>query len=234
MLLGLYKKLKKYILIGNYGIPYRTSYYSNNSGICLSKGEFNRVRKIKKLRLVIRSNFIKGKMYFGESVVNGTSNHEILITTYLCHPGLVNDNLSGVGSLIFLLNESRKFKLRYSLRFLIIPETIGAISIINDSPPKNIIFGFVLHCMSSNGNIHFKMSNSPYSLLNYLVDDSFGEKIKKIKFSPFGSDERQFSDPALNYDFGSFSRTPPALFKYYHTSNDSLKIIVKRSIMKSI
>ena len=114
-------------------IPYKTLYYSNDWGFCLSKNDykkfFNNPNEI--FYVNINTKFIKGKMNYGEFYIKGESKREILFSTYICHPNLANNELSGPVLASKLIKYFKNKKLRYSVRFLFLPETIGPIAYLN-------------------------------------------------------------------------------------------------------
>ena len=217
-----FEKLKKHLFIGTEHIPYRTSYYSKKWGFCINKLEYVKLSNKPFLKINLDTIKVKGNLFYGEYLLSGISKKEILITSYICHPNLVNDNLSGIASLVQLMNFLKtRGSLNYSYRFLIIPETIGSISWLANNKTNNIVFGLNLHCMSGVGPITFKKSPRNYSLINHLISEYSGG-IDTRDFEPFGSDERQFSTNAVNLDYGTLSRTPFGEFPEYHKSSDSI------------
>lgn len=199
-------------------IPYRTSYYSKNWGFCMSNSEWSALTKKGEIDANIDSESIPGKLYYGEKLIKGKVPYEILFTSYICHPSLVNDNLSGVSSIVRLMNDLETRSSNYfSYRFILMPETIGAVMLANELDFSKVLFGATLHCSSGKKNITFKKSPLSYSVLNTLVEEF---NFDLVDFEPFGSDERQFS--TFELDYGVFSRTPYAQFEEYHNSSDNL------------
>ena len=108
-------------------IPYKTSYYKENWGFCLSHNTYQSLEE-GDYKVVIDSTLADGHLTYGEFRIQGKFNDEVLISTHVCHPSLANDNLSGMGAVTFLAKYLSELKLRYSYRFLFIPGTIGAIT----------------------------------------------------------------------------------------------------------
>src|SRR3989338_1330159 len=127
-------------------IPYRTSYYHPNWGFCLSYREYSRIDANKIYQVKIDSTLKPGFLSYGEVLLPGKSGEEYLIHTYCCHPSLANDNLSGQVLWALLLRELKRLKLRHSYRFVIAPETIGAIAYLakNEKVMKKVSGGFVI------------------------------------------------------------------------------------------
>ena len=114
-------------------IPYLTSYYKKRWGFCVSENQKKKI--IKKYNendkffvKIDSSHNKKGYLNFGEIILTGKSKQEILISTYVCHPSMANNELSGPIVAQSLINYFKKAN--KTLRFLFIPETIGSISYI--------------------------------------------------------------------------------------------------------
>jgi aminopeptidase-like protein len=235
-----YNELKKHIFFSKKilnAIPYVTSYYKKNWGFCLSKKEFLKLDKKKKYKAEIKSKFISGNMNYAELLIKGRSKKEILICSYICHPSLANNELSGILSIAMLSKIIKKSK--YSIRLLLIPETIGAIYYINKKIKflkKNLIAGFNLTCVGVNG---------PYTLISSITEDTYADKIvrrvgskyanfQKLSFMKRGSNERQFGCQNLNFPFVTICRKRFGDYKEYHTSADNLKILNYQTISDTV
>jgi aminopeptidase-like protein len=235
-----YSELKKHIFTSEKvptAIPYVTSYYQKNWGFCMSKEQFKRLNKKQKYKAEIKSKFFSGTMNYSELVIKGKSDKEILICSYICHPSLANNELSGILGICLLSKMIKKTK--YTIRLLLIPETIGAIYYINkriNSLKKNLIAGFNLTCIGLDG---------PYTLISSINENTYADKIvrrvgakyKKFKILSFdkrGSNERQFGCQNLNLPFVTICRKRFGEYKEYHTSDDNLKILNYNSIFKTI
>jgi len=210
-------------------IPYLTSYYEENWGFCLSHNHLSQLDE-GMYEVFIDSTLEDGSLTYGELLLSGKNEDEILLTTYICHPSMCNDNLSGTSLLVFLAKKMLEENLEYSYRFLFIPETIGAISWLSKNEKKlsKIKQGLVATCVGDKGNSTYKKSKFG----NALIDKIVLEVLKKssspfnvIDFFPSGSDERQFSSPGINLNIGSLMRTPYAQFDEYHTSADNLSFM---------
>jgi aminopeptidase-like protein len=108
-------------------IPYRTSYYEDNWGFCLSQRQLDSLAE-DDYHVVIDSSLTDGRLSYGECLVPGASAQEVLVSCHTCHPSLCNDNLSGVVLATWLAKALAGAKARYSYRFLFIPGTIGSIT----------------------------------------------------------------------------------------------------------
>jgi len=212
-------------------IPYLTSYYQENWGFCLPHQQFEQLPE-DEYEVFIDSELKQGYLTYGEFLIPGKTNQEILLTCYTCHPSLCNDNLSGVVLLTFLAKFllQQKETLQYSYRFLFIPETIGAITwlSLNENKTQNIKAGLVATCVGDQGNVTYKKSRQGNSLIDQAVEKILQESQEPyqiIDFFPSGSDERQFCSPGFNLPVGSLMRTRYGKFPEYHTSADNLKFI---------
>lgn len=210
-------------------IPYLTSYYTENWGFCISQNHLETFQD-GIYEVFIDSTLKNGHLTYGELYLPGKNKDEILFTTYLCHPSMCNDNLSGLSILVFLAKQMMQKKLNYSYRFLFIPETIGAITWLNINENKtfHIKQGLVATCLGDCGNSTYKKTKNGNTIIDKIVLDVLKESSSPynvIDFFPFGSDERQFSSPGFNLNIGSLMRTPYGQFDEYHTSDDNLNFI---------
>jgi len=212
-------------------IPYITSYYKKNWGFCISENEKCKL-KDQNYYVEIDSNFKKGSLTYGEVLIKGKSKKEIVFSTYVCHPSLANDNLSGPVLATFLAEYLQKLKnLRYSYRFIFIPETIGAVAYISKNLPnlkKNTYAGFILTCVGDNNNFSYLSSKNGDAVCDNValhVLDNLNIKYKKYSFLERGSDERQYSSPGVDLPFCTVMRSKYGEFKEYHTSLDNLDFV---------
>ena len=221
-------------------IPYRTLYYKKDWAFCMNKIDYKKIKKLefkdKKFEICIDSEFKKGKMNYGEILIPGKSKKEILISTYICHPSMANDNLSGVILTTLLARYISNIpNLKWSYRIIFIPETIGAIAYINKNLDifKKIDFGLNISCVGGKGGISFKESWNPNHFLNQLVKKiSIKSKIKfkKFKYDIHGSDERQYSYCGSSINILSIHKDKFYDYKEYHTSLDNLEFVKDNQI----
>lgn len=219
-------------------IPYLTSYYNENWGFCLPH---NTIKKLTsgEYEVKIASSLTDGSLTYGEYLLKGESDEEVLFSTYLCHPSLCNDNLSGVVLLTRLAEYLKDKKLKYSYLFLFVPETIGAITWLskNETNVKKIRFGLVATCVGDRGSSTYKQTRNAPELIDRIVhkvlEDS-GTPFTIMEFWPSGSDERQYSSPGYNIPMGSLMRTCYAHFPEYHTSADNLDFISAEHLADSL
>jgi aminopeptidase-like protein len=208
-------------------IPFRTSYYQENWGFCLSQRQLEELPD-GEYEAVIDSSLSDGSVVYAEALVPGELSDEVLFSTYVCHPSLANDNLSGVVLTASLGKYLRPMRLRYSYRFLLGPGTIGPLSWLskNEANVDRVKHGLVLSCLGDPGSPTYKQSrrgNAEIDQAAANVVQAAGGKV--IPFEPWGGDERQFCSPGFNLPVGALSRTPADRFSGYHSSADNLEFV---------
>ena len=222
-------------------IPYVTSYYKKNWGFCIShkeKKKFNKQYKTNdKFRVVINSSLNKsGKLNYGELFIKGKSDEEILISTYICHPSMANNELSGSIVSLSLIDYFKKKKISKSLRFIFIPETIGSIIFINKNLhnlKKNFIGGYNLSCIGDERNYSCILSKYENTQVDYSLLQAFKKlriKFKKYSFLKRGSDERQFNHPGVDFPMATICRSKFFEYPEYHTSLDDFNLVTEKGI----
>ena len=218
-------------------IPYVTSYYKKRWGFCLSYNQYKTLKN-QKYEIKIDSELKKGKLSIGECLIKGKSKKEILITSYLCHPSMANNELSGPLTLAFLYNSLKKKKFKYSIRFLIAPETIGTIAYLSkfkDRVKKNVICGYVLSSCGLNRMPHYKKSKNGNRIGDIAMERVLSKKNYKIlDYNPIGSDETRYGTIGIDLPVGAFLRSDFDKYKEYHTSLDNKKIINFDKIVENI
>lgn len=211
-------------------IPYRTSYYDETWGFCLSHHDRLALDEEGEYDVCIDSSLTTGHLTYGEYVVSGESDEEVLISTHVCHPSLCNDNLSGVAVASRLAKHLGPLSLRYSYRFLFIPGTIGAITWLarNRQATDRVKHGLVLTCLGDRGSPTYKRSRRGNAEIDRVVCHVLEQQATDfavVDFSPDGYDERQYCSPAFDLPVGCLMRTPWAQFPEYHTSADDLRLV---------
>jgi aminopeptidase-like protein len=210
-------------------IPYRTSYYKEDWGFCLTHREMLALSDAE-YEVCIDSTLEDGSLTYGECILPGRSSEEVLISVHACHPSLANDNLSGIVVATFLAQLLAGSERRYSYRFLFIPGTIGAITWLarNEEAAERITHGLVLTCVGDSGGFHYKKSRRGDAeidrIVMHLLRDS-NEASQVLEFSPYGYDERQYCSPGFNLPVGCLMRSVWGTFPEYHTSADNLEFI---------
>lgn len=223
-------------------IPYVTSYYKRNWGFCvteyLKKKIINNYKSNDKFFILINSNLNRnGFLRYGEYIIKGKSQKEILISTYICHPSMANNELSGIIVSMALINYFKRLKsLNYTLRFLFIPETIGSITYLFknlDKLKRNVIGGYNLSCIGDE-RLHScmlsKYENSPSDFALLTAYKKLNLKKKIYSFLKRGSDERQFNSPGIDLGITSIFRSKYGEYPEYHTSLDNFLIVTKKGL----
>lgn len=210
-------------------IPYRTSYYEENWGFCLSHNQMMALED-GDYEVYIDSTLEDGHLTYGECYLRGRSADEVLISCHVCHPSLANDNLSGLAVATFLAQFLSGRDLRYSYRFLFIPGMIGAITWLaqNRETAARIRHGLVLTCVGDAGGFHYKKSRRGNAEIDRAVAHvlrHYSESPEILEFSPYGSDERQYCSPGFNLPVGCLMRSVWGNSPEYHTSADNLDFI---------
>ena len=225
-------------------IPYVTSYYKKSWGFCLSYNQKKKLEKSKskKFKVFIKSSFKNGYLDLSHAVINGRSKKEIFFSSYLCHPSMANNELSGPVVLNGLLKYLKlKFKTTYyTYRFVILPETIGSISYLSKyykQMKKNLIMGYNISCVGDNRNFSIIKNIAGEKCLSFKALYSILKNKKNLKLYDFidrGSDERQYCSPNINLPVCGFSRSKYGKYSEYHTSEDNLNIISNKSLNDSL
>lgn len=206
-------------------IPYVTSYYNRNWGFCMTEQQKQKLPK-GRYKVFVDTELKPGNMSIGEAFLEGESDKEILISTYICHPSMANDNLSGVVTatgLYKLLKAQTNRRLSY--RFVFLPETIGSIAwlAINKEVVKARTEAcLVLSCIGNDAPFTYKASRNGKADVDRIAMQVIGDGGGRIEFTPVtGSDERQFCSPGFDLPTGLVSRSYPGTFPFYHTSGDT-------------
>lgn len=219
-------------------IPYRTSYYKEQWGFCLTHNQLSGLQD-ENYEVFIDSTLQDGHLSYGECFLPGQSKEEVLISTHACHPSLANDNLSGLTVATYLAQLLAKRDLRYSYRFLFAPGTIGAITWLarNRDKVSHIRHGLVLTGIGDRGGFHYKKSRRGGGEIDRAAAHVLrhcGEPSEVLEFSPYGYDERQYCSPGFNLPVGCLMRSVWGTFPEYHTSADDLDFIQATALARSL
>jgi aminopeptidase-like protein len=211
-------------------IPYRTAYYEDAWGFCLSQSALDALPD-GEYEVCIDSTLAPGSLTYGEVLLPGDSADEILISTHACHPSLCDDNLSGVAIAVLLARElAAQARRPYSVRFLFAPGTIGAITWLaqNKASASRIKHGLTLTCLGDAHPFTFKRTfggTQEIDRIAALVLKASGYEHQLIDFFPYGYDERQYNSPGFRLAVGSLMRGRHGQFPEYHTSLDNLSFV---------
>jgi len=218
-------------------IPYITSYYKERWGFCVTQKEREKLTQ-GEYQVFIDSELINGSLTYGELIIPGDSEKEIFISSYLCHPSMANNELSGPVVSTFLAKwiselENRK----YTYRIIIIPETIGSITYLSknyQSLQQNVVAGFNVTCIGDDR----AYSYLPSRQTNTLSDKAALHVLKHMQpqfvsysFLDRGSDERQYCSPGIDLPVCSIMRTKYGRYPEYHTSLDDLNLVTPDGLL---
>jgi aminopeptidase-like protein len=210
-------------------VPYRTSYYKETWGFCLSQRTMESLED-GEYEVVIDSSLEDGNLTYGECYLGGAIQDEVLISSHCCHPSLCNDNLSGMVLAAYLAKHLLERKRRYSYRFLFGPGTIGAITwlALNENKTSRIKHGLVAACVGDKGKFKYKRSRRGDAEIDKAVIHALkhsGQDHTVSDFTPYDYDERQYCSPGFNLPVGSLTRTPHDCYAENHTSADNLDFV---------
>jgi aminopeptidase-like protein len=210
-------------------VPYRTSYYREDWGFCLSH-EQRAALSPGVYEVAIDTTLADGSLTYGEVVVPGASDREVLVSAHCCHPSLANDNLSGMVVAATLARLLQEVPLRHTYRFLFAPGTIGAITwlALNEDHAPRIAHGLVAACLGDAGRLTYKRSRRGGAEIDRVVAHVLacsGEPYEIRDFTPYGYDERQYCSPGFDLPVGSLTRTPYGEYPEYHTSGDQPALV---------
>lgn len=221
-------------------IPYRTLYYKSDWAFCVDKQQLKKLKTAEQpLHLVIDSEFTKGSMSYGEKVLAGKSNREILISAYICHPAMANDSLSGVLLTAMLARHlSSKVNRKWTYRIVFVPETIGAIAYlkINEEKMKMIDFGLQITTVGGPGSFQVKESFNPGHFVNSILRGVLDRNQKNYEIKEFdihGSDERQYSSPGFRINMTTLAKDIYYTYPQYHSSLDNLDFVNGKQIAET-
>ena len=218
-------------------IPYRTSYYAESWGFCLAQRDLDALPD-GEYEVHIDSSLEPGRLTYGELVLAGELDQEILISCHCCHPSLANDNLSGVAVAVWLARRLAERPRRHRIRFLFIPGTIGSIAwlALHPEEAKRIRHGLVLSCLGDEGPSSYKRSRQGDALVDRAAEHVLRTAGPSAisEFVPYGYDERQYCSPGFDLAVGCLTRTPNGAFPQYHTSADNLDFIRPQALEDSL
>jgi aminopeptidase-like protein len=210
-------------------IPYRSSYYQERWGFCMSHNSLLALSD-GDYEVMIDAGHKAGHLTYGEALIEGERREEFLLSAHVCHPSLANDNCSGLALLTMLGARLSRIETKYTYRLLFAPGTIGAIAWLSRNQDKlsSIKHGLVVSCVGDGGGPTYKRSRQGTAAIDQAMSHvlrNYWDDPMIIDFAPYGYDERQFCSPAFNLPAGLFQRSLYGTFPEYHTSADNLDFI---------
>jgi aminopeptidase-like protein len=218
-------------------VPYRTSYYSEAWGFCLSEDQRRRLPP-GEYDVDIDTVLTDGSLTYGELVVPGSQTDEVLISTHCCHPSLANDNCAGMAMCATIARLLGGMRPRYTYRLLFVPGTIGSITwlALNEEQASRVVHGLVAACVGA-GQLTYKRSRRKDAEIDRAVTHVLahsGQDHEIREFVPYGYDERQYCSPGFNLAVGSLTRTPYGEYPEYHTSADDPSLVRSEELVDTL
>ena len=222
-------------------IPYVTSYYSKKWGFCISYNQFKKLKKSSKYRVFIDSDLnVNGELTYGELLIKGKVEDELFFSSYICHPQMANNELSGPAVLTAIASYIKNKDNYYSYRFVLIPETIGSIVYLSKnlkSLKKNIKGGFNITCVGDErswGLVPSRYGNNISDIIaEYILLFNYPDYVK-YSWLDRGSDERQYCAPGVDLPISSITRSKYGEYPEYHTSLDDFKVVTDKGLNESL
>lgn len=220
-------------------IPYVTSYYKERWGFCMTKNQRDALEE-GTYHCVIKSTLTQGSLTYAEAVIPGQTSEEILLSTYVCHPSMANNELSGPVVQTYLYQWLKQQKnLHYTYRFVFIPETIGSITYISKNlihMKEHIKAGFLLSCVGDERAYSYIPTRKGGTLADKVALKILQEKhpeFVRYTFMDRGSDERQYNAPGVDIPVCGICRSKYGVYPEYHTSLDNMDLITPAGLQGS-
>jgi len=222
-------------------IPYITSYYNDAWGFCLSQDTYNALPREGRYEVYVDSTLQPGSLTHGDLILKGKTDKEVVFSTYLCHPSMANNELSGPLVTALLYQKIAEIPQRkYTYRFVFAPETIGIINYLSmhgSCMKECTVAGYVVTCVGDDGTFTYKRSKRKTSLADRAAEHVLfhqDEPYRIIDFAVGGSDERQYCSPGFNLPIGSLTRSMYHEYDFYHSSLDNKDFISFEAMERTI
>ncbi len=221
-------------------IPYITSYYNEYWGFCINYNSYKKINRNSNFRVFIDSELKDGSLTYGEIIIPGETDEEMFISTYICHPSMANNELSGPVVATYLARWLLdKNELKYTYRFIFIPETIGSITYLSLNLPhlkKKVLAGYNISCVGDERNYSFIPSRYGNTLSDKIALHVLNNSVeyKKYSYLDRGSDERQYCSPGIDLPVCSILRTKFGDYPEYHTSLDNFDFVTEKGLQGAL
>lgn len=220
-------------------VPYVTSYYRKSWGFCMSENEKRAIPE-GDYRVFIDSELFDGEMLLADAVIPGERDDEIFFSSYICHPSMANNELSGpvlISALLQYLKEAFPTP-KYTYRFVLVPETIGSLTYLQQHLQhlkQKVLCGFNLSCVGDDRAYSHVESRLGNSLADRALEAAFIglPNTKRYSFLERGSDERQYCSPGIDLPLVGYCRTKYGEYPEYHTSADNFDVVTAEGLQGS-
>lgn len=220
-------------------VPYVTSYYNRSWGFCMSE-----IQKASlpegDYRVLIDSDLFDGEMLLADAVLPGSQKEEIFFSTYICHPSMANNELSGpaLSAALMQFIKQEIDSQRFTYRFALVPETIGSLAYLHANLnllKRNVVCGFVLSCVGDDRAYSHVESRMGGSLADKALEAAFVglPNATRYSFLQRGSDERQYCAPGIDLPVAGFCRSKYGEYPEYHTSADNFDVVTAKGLRGS-
>lgn len=218
-------------------IPYRTSYYHRDWGFCLSHRDLEALEP-GEYEVLVDSTLEPGELVYGEVVLPGRTDQEVVVSSHVCHPSMVNDNLSGIAVATELIRQvAGRPDRRHTYRFLFAPGTIGSLAWLSRNLDRlsRVRHGLVITGLGGGGPLVYKQTRHGDRPVDEAASYVVGARGGEVRgYSPWGYDERQFNAVGFDLPVGRLTRTPHGEYPEYHTSADDLAFVGDAELAESL
>ena len=218
-------------------IPYRTSYYHRDWGFCLRHRDLEALEP-GEYDVLVDATLEPGELVYGEVVLRGRTDDEVVVSSHVCHPSMVNDNLSGIAVATEMIRHlAQGGERRHTYRFLFAPGTIGSLAWLSQNPDRLplVRHGLVITGLGGGGPLVYKQTRHGDRTVDEAASYVVGARGGEVRgYSPWGYDERQFNAVGFDLPVGRLTRTPHGEYPEYHTSADDLSFVGDAELEESL